>query len=66
MLGCYSIFYPKAAYHKILRQQFHRHTDIVGIIQMFVVIDVGTKNLDRLKISTCRVAKSCAMFCCKK
>ena len=31
--GCYPIFYPKTAYDEILRQQFHRHADIVLALQ---------------------------------
>ena len=43
-LGCYAIFHTKTLNHEILRQQFHRHADIVGIVQMLVVVDVVTVN----------------------
>lgn len=37
----YPVFYTQTVYNKIFRQQFHGHTDVIGIVHMTVVIYVG-------------------------
>ena len=44
-----TVFNPQASDLEAFWQQFHRHTHIVGVVHVTVVVDVGTQHTYRLK-----------------